>query len=199
MRLFNYRNLLSVLILSCSSLVHAEQELDLNLMNNSPAALFTDQDWTLLKEQARKVLNNEESDFSGFWKNPESGHSGSVKSIGEIVKNKNTQCRDLQFINETSNSVTTTKTTVCKQNDGQWQELIGRQSVTDDAGQYQSEDMSSKSVLFTDQTESAEISSKVLSETPDHCVELADKIEEYEGQILRQSAARERYEAECLR
>lgn len=199
MNLFKYKNLFLLVLMCSSTSLQAELELNLDLTDNSPAAQFTDKDWTLLKEQAKEVLNNKESGISAFWNNAESGHTGSIKSIGPIVENDGTVCRNLEFVNKIMHSVTTTQTTLCKQRGGVWQETVGRLNTTEKANTLGAEDNNSSSIVFKDEIKPVETNVKVLSETSDKCRELAAKVKEYKGQILKRSVAQERYETECHR
>ena len=197
--LLKYRNLFLLVLIYSSTSLQAELALNLDLTDNSPAAQFTDKDWTLLKEQAKEVLNNKESGINTFWNNAESGHSGSIKSVGSIIENDGTVCRDLEFVNKIIHSVTTTQTTLCKQRGGVWQETIGRLNTTEKINTLGAEDNAPSSIVFKDEIEPVENSVKVLSETSEKCRELAAKVKGYQGQILKRSVAQERYEAECHR
>ena len=198
MQLLKTIKFLSSLILICSSsLLMAEQELNLDLTDNSPASQFTDMDWQLLRAQAKEVLNNNDG-ATAFWSNPETGHTGSITSVGSLFENGGTLCRDLEFVNKITHSVTTTEITLCKQRSGKWQE-IGPRSVDVEEKSSSPVDKSNSSVVYTDGIESIDDNVKVLSETSENCRALAAKIEEYKGQILKRSVARERYEAECQR
>lgn len=200
MQLFKTIKLLSSMIFICSSsLLMAEQELNLDLTDNSPAFQFTDKDWQLLREQAKEVLNNDNDDISGFWSNPETGNTGSIKSVSSLVEKNGTICRDLEFVNKITHSVTTTEITICKQRGEKWQEIGPRSVDVQEANNTLSEDNSNSSVVFTDGVEPVDNKVKILSETSDKCRALAAKIEEYKGQILKRSVARDRYEAECQR
>jgi surface antigen len=85
----------------------------------SPLAHFTPEDFELFYAAADEALNQKADDSEVSWRNPDTGHSGSVKVFGTTQVGEET-CREALVINQAKSIKGSLKYFVCKQDDGKW-------------------------------------------------------------------------------
>jgi surface antigen len=192
------KSLFLLTLIASINVSRAELSLNLDLVDNSPATQFSDEDWLLLKAKAKEILEDKREGVSDFWVNNTSGHSGTVKSVNSTFSDNGTECRQLEFVTKITNSTTTTLVSICKQRGGQWQEVGDRHADVEQEIEPRSPENNGSSILYTDGVESTEMRAKVISQTSEKCRTLADNVAELKGQPLKRSVARDIYETECL-
>lgn len=203
------RTLLSATVLSfliiTGSAASMAKDLDLSLHPEDKAALpqLTDEDWNLLKKTAKDALDHHPDSTSHVWKNSNTFNAG-VITILSTEKSENRYCRNTRFITNTSELTTTTFVNLCKEGD-QWVEASPR-STTTTSNKVVSN--SSSSIMFVDPSSFVQsgdssaannIKEKPQNAGSDRCQQLANDIKNLKGKPLRQTAARNYYELECLR
>lgn len=88
-------------------------------LDTSPAAHFTDEDWTMLRSTAREVLDNAADGTEDSWKNPDSGASGTIKVLN-TYEQEGLRCRRTYFANSAGGFHGTGIFNLCKVADGSW-------------------------------------------------------------------------------
>ena len=88
-------------------------------LENSPIEAFTDSDWVMLKETARKALDSGKDGDTALWVNHDTGHSGSITPLN-TVDNNSLPCRNTKFFNSADGRTGSSTTRLCKQQDGKW-------------------------------------------------------------------------------
>ncbi|MEL0584048.1 MAG: RT0821/Lpp0805 family surface protein [Candidatus Thiodiazotropha sp. (ex. Lucinoma kazani)] len=93
--------------------------MDLEVLKYSPVRYFTETDWELLKSAAREVLNDKDSNEVITWKNPETGHSGTLE-VTRTGKIKGQTCKKMRIHNKANNLEGKAVYLFCQQEDGKW-------------------------------------------------------------------------------
>jgi surface antigen len=88
----------------------------------SAISRFNKKDMTLLKETAKKALDEAPDNTVLDWNNAESGNSGSAQPLRTYQKGSST-CRLVKFTNQHKDIKGVTKHTLCKQTSGEWKFL----------------------------------------------------------------------------
>ena len=168
-------------------------ELDLSLPTKSALNTFTDSDWALLKTSAKTALNYHPDGNTLQWLNNETGHSGKVTPLSTSTANDRV-CRNTEFVNIAGDNSSITRVNLCNQG-GKWFEEGARKTTNVELGEASAH---SESFMHNGtQAEEPVISRKVLSQTSERCVTLAQNIEKLRGKPMRHSAAIELHKAEC--
>lgn len=107
--------LLSILLLAARS----GYSTDLQSLKYSPVRYFSETDWELAKSTAREVLNNTDDNEVVTWKNPETGHSGSLV-VTRTGKINGQTCKKLQIHNMANNLEGQAVYLFCQQENGKW-------------------------------------------------------------------------------
>lgn len=85
----------------------------------SPVSHFTPEDKQMMRKTARDALDNAKDGTEIAWKNPQTGHSGSVMPISKI-KRDDLACRKTRFTNNAEGLTSIQLHLLCKQADGTW-------------------------------------------------------------------------------
>ena len=172
-------------------------DLDLNMTQPSALTELSDSDWKILKTKAREVLKTSFDGENNVWKNDETGNTGVIKILSTSTE-KDSFCRNTQFINTANNVTSTTVVLLCATEDGKWSEATPRVTTT---GSTTETNFSNKSDMFNENstTGSTGVTAKTLGQTSEFCQNLAREIESLKGKPIRRNAAREQHKAECQR
>ena len=110
--------LLSVILLSGVASAPAMAQL-WSWATESPLAHFTPEDFELFYAAADEALNQNTDDSEVSWRNPDTGHSGSIKVFG-TQQIDGTTCREA-LLNNSAGAITgSLQYFLCKQDDGKW-------------------------------------------------------------------------------
>ena len=88
-------------------------------LKNTPVEAFTDSDWVMLKETAKKALDSGKDGETILWVNHDTGHSGSITPLNTVDRNA-LPYRNTKFFNSADGRTCSSKTLLCKQQDGKW-------------------------------------------------------------------------------
>lgn len=107
----------------CAQSAHAN---NLGFLKNTPAALLTDEDRELQRAAMTEVLEGENAKAQKEWKNPHSGHSGLIKSLGNYRSEDGLHCRKLKISNLAEGLKNEATYPVCKTAQGEWIAASGK-------------------------------------------------------------------------
>jgi len=93
---------------------------NLRFLAFSPVRFFNDQDWKLLEQTSDDLLANARDGESREWKNPKTGHHGSMKALRTYKNSEGETCREVQFSNFARDMSGQSRWHLCKQPDGRW-------------------------------------------------------------------------------
>jgi surface antigen len=85
----------------------------------SPVSHFTPEDKQIMRKTARDALDSGKDGIEIAWKNPQTGHSGSVMPISKIRRD-DLACRKTKFTNHAEGLTSIQLHLLCKQADGTW-------------------------------------------------------------------------------
>ena len=88
-------------------------------LENSPVSNFTDDDWALLRQTARDMLDNGEDASKAEWSNPSTGAEGTVEVLNTYEEDGRT-CRRTKFYNSAGGVTGTGLYRLCRIEDGTW-------------------------------------------------------------------------------
>jgi surface antigen len=91
----------------------------LGFLRDSPFARFNERDFELLQAAAVEALNSRERRASRSWRNPDTGHYGTVNVLGSFTHDERT-CRWLQVQNRAGNLAGEVRYSVCRTAEGGW-------------------------------------------------------------------------------
>jgi hypothetical protein len=123
----NTRVVLSVLASSMLLLSSGAGAAGLGFLKNSPLYYFNQADMKLMNEAARAVLDAPEANGQREWKNPKTGHSGKVESLGNFRSADGETCRKLKLWNQAKGIESESVFPVCKTGNGDWQLASGKE------------------------------------------------------------------------
>ena len=103
--------------LLCAAVAQAN---NLGFLKNTPAALLTDEDRELQLAAVTMVLEDVNAKGEKEWKNPQSGHSGSIKSLGNFRSEDGLHCRKITIANHADGLNNQATYPVCKTAAGDW-------------------------------------------------------------------------------
>ncbi len=112
----NRHSLLVILFFLCSSVAQAS---NWQWLKNSALESLTDADWEVLSDTLDTALNTAPDGEVRHWKNPESGNGGSIRLL-DSTSMKDSNCRRVQIITETTSKREGDPLTFCKNPEGQW-------------------------------------------------------------------------------
>ncbi len=115
---------LSLFLLLGTLVPAAQAALNLKWLEFSPAKHFTEADWDLLRGAARTALNEKANGEGVKWRNPETGHYGSLTPISRTQVDGRT-CRDLIIRNFAEGLQGGGTYRLCRTRDGEWKLLGG--------------------------------------------------------------------------
>jgi len=90
-----------------------------NWLAQSPVSYFTPEDKQIMRKTAVDALEKGKDGNEITWKNPVTGHSGSVMPISKI-KRDDLACRNTRFTNNAEGLTSIQIHLLCKQADGTW-------------------------------------------------------------------------------
>jgi len=99
---------------------------NLGFLKNSAAALLTDEDRELQRDAMMTVLDDENATTQKEWKNAQTGHSGSIKSLGNYRSEDGLHCRKLKIANLADGLKNEATYPVCKTPEGEWIAASGK-------------------------------------------------------------------------
>ena len=94
---------------------------NLRFLAFSPVRFFNDQDWKLLEETSDDLLENAADGESRNWKNPKTGHHGTLKALRTYKNSEGETCREVQFANFARDMRGQSRWRLCQQPDGRGQ------------------------------------------------------------------------------
>ena len=110
------RHLLISALLTCSFNASAS---NLKWLEYAPTSKFTQTDWDIAKNAAKKALNDADDGETISWKNDQSGNNGTLTPLNSREQNGK-PCRDLKIHNNAGSLSGNASYTFCKQADGRW-------------------------------------------------------------------------------
>ncbi len=75
---------------------------NMQYLKYSPVASFTTEDFNMLQTTGKKALEENKDGQLSEWKNPETGHSGSITPLNSKTID-GMHCRKVRFLNRTEN------------------------------------------------------------------------------------------------
>lgn len=97
----------------------------LGFLKNSPIYYFTQADLKLMNEAALAVLDAPEPDALREWRNPRTGYSGKVQSLGNFRSAEGQACRKVKVWNQAKGIESEAVYPVCKDARGEWRLASG--------------------------------------------------------------------------
>jgi surface antigen len=98
----------------------AVQANNLGFLKNTVAALLTDEDRELQRAAMTAVLDDDNPTTQKEWKNSQSGHSGSIRSLGNYRSEDGLHCRKLKIANLADGLKNEATYPACKTPEGEW-------------------------------------------------------------------------------
>ena len=196
MRSYTFKTTIVALITlsSFTSIQSNAAELDLSFISESALTRFSDSDWERLRTTAVEALDNSPDGSNHFWRNIETGRSGTITIIS-TSEQKDTLCRKAKFVNTAEEITSSTAAILCKKDD-EWQVEERRDTTTSDNTPLVAP--SNPSAMYeAPMGTSSDITQKSLGETSEYCRDLSKKIEDLKGNPQRRSVARDLYRTEC--
>lgn len=89
------------------------------LLQNTPAELFTEQDYALFDGALRKALDELQTGGVAQWENPQTRAAGSV-TVAQEYERAGSPCKRLRVENRANHRVGLTTFDFCRQADGRW-------------------------------------------------------------------------------
>jgi surface antigen len=114
---------LAAAALLCAYGTHAN---NLGFLKNTASALLTDEDRELQRAAIMVVLEDPNAKSAKDWKNPHSGHSGSIQSLGNYRSDDALPCRKLKISNQADGLKNEATYPVCKTTSGEWIAASGK-------------------------------------------------------------------------
>lgn len=111
----------SLLILLTGLLSVNAYAVNMQYLKYSPVAAFTSEDFAMLQTTGKKALEENKDGQLSEWKNPQTGHSGSITPLNSKTID-GMHCRKVRFLNRTANISGQAIYTFC-QVDEQWKIL----------------------------------------------------------------------------
>jgi surface antigen len=90
-----------------------------SFLRNSPAELFSDQDWAIFEAALNQALDNNAQGVVKTWENPRSQFSGEITVLRTVTRGNN-ECRAVRITNQASNRSRTSEQIFCKSGNGAW-------------------------------------------------------------------------------
>jgi surface antigen len=106
----------ALFILSCF-ISNPVYSYEFNFLNDSPAAYFTEQDWTLYRNAAKNALNNAKDGSKVTWTNPSSGNGGYALPL-KTYRQDGVTCRKLTMYSYAKQRKDSATYDVCKYSTG---------------------------------------------------------------------------------
>ena len=97
---------------------------NLRWLDNSPARHFTDDDWELASDAARRALNEAADGETVSWENPRTGASGTLSPLSTLSRDGAT-CRRLQTSSSARGTTGGSVFEFCQRPDGTWGAVQG--------------------------------------------------------------------------
>jgi len=114
-------------VLVCAATPVAGVAAGLGFLRNTPLSYFTDEDMKLMREAAQAVLADTSSEASREWKNPKTGYSGQIRSLGKYTSSDGLECRRLKLGTQAKGIENEQTLAVCQASDGEWRIASGKQ------------------------------------------------------------------------
>lgn len=95
---------------------------NLNFLKDAPMAHMTAEDTELLRNSIQQVLNEADDGQTQEWKNPATGHGGSLSPVKTYSAYK-TQCRTLKIVNQAGGETGNSQFDFCRDKDKSWKVL----------------------------------------------------------------------------
>jgi surface antigen len=114
---------LAAAALLCAHGTHAN---NLGFLKNTASALLTDEDRELQRAAIMAVLEDANAKSAKDWKNPQTGHSGSIQSLGNYRSDDGLPCRKLKISNHADGLQNEATYPVCKTAEGEWIAASGK-------------------------------------------------------------------------
>jgi surface antigen len=92
---------------------------NLKFLRDAPASSFTERDWELIRGAVQRALQTAQDGHTISWKNPASGHLGSVTPV-RTSQEQSGLCRVLKIHNQSQKASAESYHRFCKQSDGGW-------------------------------------------------------------------------------
>jgi len=83
------------------------------------------QDLAYHEQTTNKALEYERTGTASTWRNPDTGHSGTIIPTKTYMANGDTPCREFTQIIRTADEIEEVKGTACRQEDGTWKIIDG--------------------------------------------------------------------------
>lgn len=88
-------------------------------LKNTPAELFSDDDWKIFRETLNNALRELADGTTKTWENPSTKVSGSI-TVVTTVKNSDTDCRHVKITSLAKEQKGSSGAIFCKEPDGSW-------------------------------------------------------------------------------
>ena len=97
-----------------------------NLLKNTPAERFNDDDLRLFLDNARKALSEASDNQTLAWQNPQTGHGGDV-TVLKTFEHNGRQCKEVRVRNQADGRKSTNTHNLCNV-DGKWR-MVSRSQL----------------------------------------------------------------------
>ena len=109
----------AALIASCAVVAPATAG-NLSFLNQTPLGHFKSDDMELMRQNARKVLDDPAANARQDWTNPNTGASGWAQVRSQFTSTAGETCKRLRVVNKVKGLESNSTYTVCKSNDADW-------------------------------------------------------------------------------
>lgn len=93
---------------------------NLSFLDDSAITKFNDEDVRLMRENLQAVADDGKTPSERSWKNPATGHEGSIESLKAFTGHGGLACKKLRVTNIASDLQSRAVYTMCKSNEGDW-------------------------------------------------------------------------------
>ena len=97
-----------------------------NLLKNTPAERFNDDDLRMFLDNARKTLAEAPDNQAMAWQNPQTGHGGDV-TVLKTFEHNGRQCKEVRVRNQADGRKSTNTHNLCNV-DGKWR-MVSRSQL----------------------------------------------------------------------
>ncbi|MBV8143850.1 MAG: hypothetical protein JO184_02495 [Gammaproteobacteria bacterium] len=112
--------LAAIALLTGSVAVISASAGNLSFLNQSPLNYFNADDMEMMRQNARKVLDDPAANARQTWSNAKTGASGLAQVRSEFKTSDGVPCKRLRIINKAKGLQGDATYTICKSPDGDW-------------------------------------------------------------------------------
>lgn len=101
----------------------------LGFLNNTPLSFFTPQDFDLMRDAVKAVLEDPDPTTVREWLNPKNQYSGKIEGLGAFKSSDGLACRKLRVSTQARGIESAATYPVCRTASAEWQLASGKELV----------------------------------------------------------------------